>query len=515
MAIVNAAQAEIKTVGDPNASYESLKPLWTRSKAVCSGERFVKDLDGIVSTRNMLIPFSASMTQTQYDFFKAEAELPGITAQFSKMLIGGLLRKTPVLTLPESVPEDAHDWIINQFGQDDSQLVSVLDTALWEEIRSSRCWIFVDYPSIDNVKVLSKEQRDALKPYPIIMEAESVINWRYSSDDMGKDLLSMVIVKGLREDFEKNEFHPTYIETVDVHDLDEAGLYRIRKYEKEAPSQNLPVVAGKKLQRNEKGVFILKETIETVQMNGQRLAFIPAWPLNGSVEPVEPILSTIIDKEISLYNKISRRNHLLYGAATYTPIISSDMEKESFDEITEAGLGSWILLEKGDTASVLATPTAALQDMDRAIAASIEEIAKLGIRMLTPETDQSGVALQLRNAAQTAQLGTLNSKISGTLKQIIAFMIEWRYDIDMDPKDVDFSLSADFNPTPLGPDWLRLATEWYEGGKIPRSIWLTILKHNDILSPDYDDNDGQKEINEDTLLNVNETDYMRKTQLKE
>lgn len=41
-------------------------------------ERFVKDYDNIIdvaSFSNLLIPFSPSMTQTQYNFYKAEAEL--------------------------------------------------------------------------------------------------------------------------------------------------------------------------------------------------------------------------------------------------------------------------------------------------------------------------------------------------------------------------------------------------------------------------------------------------------
>ena len=85
MTVVNAAQAAIKTVGDPNAAYESLKAVWERSRAVCTGEKFVKDYDGLLdvySFSNLLLPFSPSMSQEQYNFYKAEAELPGITAQF-------------------------------------------------------------------------------------------------------------------------------------------------------------------------------------------------------------------------------------------------------------------------------------------------------------------------------------------------------------------------------------------------------------------------------------------------
>jgi hypothetical protein len=86
------------------------------------------------------------------------------------------------------------------------------------------------------------------------------------------------------------------------------------------------------------------------------------------------------------------------------------------------------------------------------------------------------------------------------MRKIICFMVNWRYDLDFADSDLDFSLSEDFNPTPLGADWLRLATEWYQQGLIPRSIWLTMLKQNDLLDSDYNDEDGQKEINADKIV---------------
>ena len=244
---------------------------------------------------------------------------------------------------------------------------------------------------------------------------------------------------------------------------------------------------------------------------------IPAWPLNGKIDAVEPMLMPIIDKEVSLYNKLSRRNHLLYGASTYTPYITSDMSDDEFQEIVDSGLGTWLKLRQGDTAGVLDTPTAALADMDRAIAASIEEMAKMGIRMLSPETAQSGVALEIRNAAQTAQLGTLNTRISNTLKQVISFMIKWRFDTDINPSEVKFQLSSDFNNTPLGEGWLRLATEWYQAGLIPRTVWLEILKQNDMLPADYNDDIGQKEItlDEDIKFQKQNEQYAQQMELQQ
>ena len=510
MTVVNAAQAAVKTVADPNASYESLKAIWDKSRAVCSGERFVKDYDGIVDTlsfNNLLIPFSPSMSQQQYNFYKAEAELPGITAQFSKMIVGGLLRKTPVLTLPDNIAEDVHNWIMNEFGKDDCSLSAFLDDALWEEIQTSRAWVFVDYPKLVNPDSLTPEEFLQYKPYPILHKAENIINWRTRENTFGKTLLDRIIVRGMKESFVKNEFHPTFIETVWVHELNEQGFYQIRIYQRLAEATDVPVVSGQQKQRTDKVPFELVELIPNIMANGKNLDFIPAWPLNGSINALQPVLLPIIDKEVALYNKLSRRNHLLYGAATYTPVISSDMGDEDFDKIVASGLGTWLKLRQGDTATVLETPTAALQDMDRAIAASIEEMAKLGIRMLTPETDQSGVALEIRNAAQTAQLGSLNNRISNTVKQIITFMINWRTDAKLKISDVEFSLSADFNAVPLGADWLRLATEWYQQGLIPRSVWLEILKHNDMIPPDYDDAEGQQEIVENLdLVNAVQND---------
>ena len=512
MAVINAVQ-KTKGVADPLAAYDSMKSLWTRNRAVCSGERFVKDIDALIDTitfTNLLIPFSPSMTQQQYDFYKAEAEFPGITSQFAKMLVGGLLRKQPVLKLPDDAPAEAYQWIMDAFGQDNSPLVSFLDKALWEEVQTARAWIFLDYPKISQAQadMMTKDDYANLKPYPILVVGESVINWKVSTDDSGVQQLSQLIIRGFEEDHNKNEFHAELIATVWVHELRE-GFYQIRKYQKRDSETQVAVINGA-IQKNFNAIaenFQLVETITNLEMNGERMTVIPAWPLNGSIDIVEPMLSPIIDREVSLYNKISRRNHLLYGAATFTPVISSNMSDEAFEDIVSSGLGSWLKLQQGDTAEVLATPTDALQDMDRAIASSIEEIAKLGIRMLSPESAQSGVALEIRNAAQTAQLGTFNLKASNQMADLIAFMLNWRYDLQYKSTDIEFSLSNDFATMSMDYNWLRLVTEWYQASLIPRNIWLQILKENDIISPDYDDETGQQEINDDELIQkVNTTD---------
>ena len=159
-----------KNVADPLDKYSSMRPLWDRARAIIQGQRFAKQFDITIDNinfGNLLLPFSASMTQQQYNFYRAEAELPGFTSQYARTVIGSLLRKGVSLDLPEDAPEDAHEWLMNEFTSDGRSILHFLDEALWEEIQTSRAWVYVDYPVVDGE--LSLEEQRKLKPYPTVI----------------------------------------------------------------------------------------------------------------------------------------------------------------------------------------------------------------------------------------------------------------------------------------------------------------------------------------------------------
>ena len=502
-----------RSVADPSDSYQSLKPLWKKSRAVLQGQENVKGHDEYLTYdySNLLIPFSPSMTQQQYDFYKSEAELPGLTAQYSKVLISALLRKESHLMLPEELPEESTEWIKNNFTLDGRSLFNFLDKALWEELQTSRAWVYVDHPSIseEDYMGMTAEEKDLVKPYPLLIEAESVINIQTDTHPLTRQkTLSRWVTRYLTTRYEAdNPWHANHVDTVADHYLDEEGKLVIDYYEHPDTNNVIKVLNGQTSQEYSDMVTEAKfEKVNTVYptIYGERIGKIPAWPLNGHFEPVEPVLMPLVDREISLYNKVSRRNHLLYGAATYTPVVQSDMTDEEFQDIVDAGLGSWLRVRKDESITVLETPTAALGDMDRAIQATIEEMAKMGIRMLSPEQAASGVALEIRNASQTAQLGTLNAKVSGTLREVIAFMLNWKYNTDYSASDLEFQMSSDFAPMVGGEGAMRLVSEWYQGGIISRSTFINIAKYNDFLPADYSDEEAVQEIQTDPLSQANQ-----------
>ena len=499
-----------KSVGDPTPKYDSLAPVYKQNRACLSGQRYVRDLDNKVSTNNLLIPFSPTMTQDQYDWYTAESEWPGITEQYARTLIGGLLRKQPQLTLAESAPlteeqrDEIRTWIMSNFGRDNQSMTAFLDTALWEELNTGRAWIGINYP-VTNADTFKAEE---LQPYPILFTGESIINWSTGADKQtGKVIITRLIVRAFSEQQSpSNPYHNEYIDTVWVHQLDDQGYYEVVTFEVDAEAvSDTEVIAGTIQQDySSTGTEGWKEVAReaNIIINGDRLTYIPIYPLNGSIEPQDPMLTNLINREIGLYNNISRRNHLLYGSAAYTPVISTnDLTDEDKQEIVSAGLGSWMFLMQGDTASILAAPTDALKDLDRAIESRLNEMARLGIRLLSPEGGaQSGVALEIRNAAQTSQLATMNQKISQQMQMIIITMVNWRYNLELTIDDIDFELSSDFNPAPIGEAWVRMVAEWYQSGIISKSAFIEVAKQNDILPSDYDPEAAQEEIEGDALV---------------
>lgn len=514
-----------KSVATPSHEYESMRDVWAKCRAIIRGQESVKAHDSIVNdydvngnNRNLLLPFSPNMTQAQYDFYKDEAELPGITSQYAKSMIGALLRKDADIELPEELSdaerEEITTWLRSKFTSDNKSLFHFLDNALWEEMQTSAAWIYVDVPDIDDdvFESLTPEQKELVKPYPVLLSAESVINVIHGTHPVTKvPAMTRFVTRQLKPHFDaENPWHPKLVDTVRDHYLDEQGMLVVTEWTLEnsgtqAESENGKIIHGelKPEAGGKDGPQFKRGDSFYPEKFGKRLTQIPAWPLDGESQIEEPILLTFVNREVGLYNKVSRRNHLMYGAATYTPIMIGDFDEEAKAAILAAGLGSIWFLDTGSQVDTLKPPTDALSDMQASIASTMDELARMGIRMLAPDTAESGVALELRNAGQTASLGTLNQKISTTIRQIFAFMINWRYDLELTSEDIKFNMSSDFSPQAQGEAGMRLVGEWYQMGLIPRSVFIDMAKKNDYIAAEYDDEEGQGEMEKDPVQMAN------------
>ena len=251
-------QGKKREVQDPNFEYIYLKKIWDRIRVVLRGLRATRayDEDPNQEKGNILTPFSPSMTKEQYNWYKEESEMGGFVNQFIKTIISGLLRKDPVIELPEGMSqpqkEEAMDWLRNKFTKDDNTLISFLYHALWEEMNTSRTFVMVNYPTEYNmnfasIKVNSSSgigggvDKELPSPYPIILKAEQVINWRVGNHPvLQKECLLKLFVRiDVEENDPENEFHPVVKNKIFLHEIDNQGYYQIRIYESDLYEHDL------------------------------------------------------------------------------------------------------------------------------------------------------------------------------------------------------------------------------------------------------------------------------------
>ena len=490
-----------KTVATPNEEHAAMRFIWERLRAIVAGEAAVKNYDyylrrfgtvvsssyrenlgapynqsGFTSQRqlqqqfrgygqNLLIPFSPNMSVDRYDFYRSEARFLGFTGDFVKSSIGAMLRKEPELEFPDGVPEGALDWIRNEFTSDKKPLISFLDDAIFDHIVTGNTWIWVDYweEEIDGELVG--------RPIPTFLMGESVINWRVGDHPIsGKEQLLMLVVKTSESSLGENEFHDDYKDVVRVHDIDEKGHYRLRRFEQTDSGAWEPTL------------------LETPNFAGKPLMMIPVFPLSGSAGLSTPFIQNFADAEVGHYNANSRRNHLLYGSASYTPVVSADLTEEDTKAIEDAGIGGIWFLPKEASATALSTPTDALKDLEKAIETEKDNMAKLGSRALAREvgTRESGTALDIRNSTASATLASASRRLASNIRQVITFMVNWQYKLEIDDNDVKFTLSTNFVRNSAGEGAVMTAFEFWKAGIISKETLTRVAADNDFLPADFD-----------------------------
>ena len=476
-----------------------LYELWRRARAVVEGESAVKDLDSIVDTirfTNLLVPFNNTQTQAQYDFYKAEAELPGLVSQYVRIIIGGLLRKEPSLTITkperdvEGLTEEAialleandiseeviYKAIKESLVSENNGILSFILRILEEELITSRSAVTIALR--DSESVTDKN----LLAYPVLWKAEEIINWQTDDETLTRVVFSYEVEETTDDEYDFNCV--TYYQD---HFINSFGVYQVDTYRE----------TGVTAESN--SGYDLHETV-VPSLNGETFDYLPVWFMNDSIEPVIPILTPMVDTELSLYNKMSRRNHLLHGAAAYTPVVFSKISDEDFSAVVAGGLGSWLKFDTDARIDTLTVPTDVLSDMEKAIAQGIEKLGRMGVNLLMGNdkmTNVSSSALSVRLSPQVAQLGLLNTKISTNLSEILTLLIRWNFNEEV---TVDFNLSADFNSTPVNSDLLRILGEFHTSNILPRYLFIEILKANDIIPESYDDKRGQEAIRNSDIL---------------
>ena len=464
-------------VTTPSDSYNFWEDNWRKYIAVVNGEAAVKKFDETMfpmePSKNILTPFSPKMSPVAYEYYKAGAELPGYSVQQLRTIISALLRKPIGITLPEGFTGDSNealDWLLNQILVEGAGLTTLIRNALEDDLVTGNTWLLLD---------LNQETKT---PVVEVLPGRSIISYEVGNHPLyGPGNLVQVVVRRAEES--KDDDNATVITyTYDVHFIDEDGVYKIHQLKQDEDDvvalTDEPIIPTRSVQSDSGGT-------ESAYFD-QILLF----PMDGKAEISSPFLSNFINREISLYKQMAKRNAMTTNTTSFTPVIKGASDEESV-ELANFALGQVVSVGKDVDVDVLSPDTKGLDSVNKTIEDIRQDLQMIGSRQLVRDSRASGTALELTNSPYNSILYSLSSAYATTLRRLITTAFNWRYGTSYAQSDFGLTLSVDLADSPTGVNAVQYVLQLFFSGNLPRRELLTVLKANGILSNNYEDTAGE------------------------
>jgi hypothetical protein len=428
--------------------FDRFAPLWTLMRDTVAGEDRVKaatarDLSSVTTTPRYTITgtqylpmpggmseLSAEGTAEAYWKYKLRAQFPEIVASTIRGLAGVIHANPFTIQLPEAL-----EPLREQATRSGLDLEALHRRVTREMLEMGRFGILADMPS---------EGGDL--PFLATYQAESIINW-----DEGPNGAYFVVL-----DESANERDPeTWAwETVNRwrEVVIEDGRLVVRVYES-----------------NENGVAAkVGEDIMPTLRGGAVVDFLPFTFIDTNdltPEPDEVPMIGLARKALAIYRKSADYEQALYMTSQPTPVITGLTVSSEHDE-TPTTLGSakpWVFSSPETKAFYLEFGGAGIASQRQAIMDDLEQAVQHGTRMFGSEGRQaeSGEALRIRRATETATLASIAKNSAAGLQQALRHAAMW---IGADPERVIVEPPESLVDESLTPEELNsLVKGWMDG----------------------------------------------------
>lgn len=406
-------------VGQQHPGYVRCLPDWISCQDAYAGERRVKGKGEIyLSPTAGMVAFGQGLDKDQigakmYEAYKMRAVFPSIMEDAVEALLGIMHRKPPDIQLPARM-EPMRD---NATPEGES-LELLLRKINEQQLVNGRIGLLLDLP---------KNTPGITLPYIASYHAPAIINW---------------------DDGESNDPVPQNLNLVV---LDESEQVRREEYDWEKEEKYRVLFLGD-LQENEAvGVYQqiminLATRVDEVivpEILGQFLNEIPFVFINAGdlvPEPTKPPLLGLSDLAFAIYRGEADFRQALFMQGQDTLVVEGGEEGKTY----LTGAGATITPPIGGTAKYIGVQSTGLQEMRK----QLENDKKIAAHKAAQMTDttsrqrESGEALRVRVAAQTATLNQQADTGAEGLQSILRIAAEW---LGEDPKKVIVKPNKDFS----------------------------------------------------------------------
>ncbi|RZN30519.1 DUF4055 domain-containing protein [Bradyrhizobium sp. Leo121] len=412
-------------------------PDWVTMRDCQGGERTVK----AEGTRYLPMPSGFKLQEDQgremYGAYMMRAQYPEILAPTIEGMVGIIHRIESKIELPQVMT-----YLTEKATRDGLSLEALHKSITREVLLMGRYTLLADAP---------KQEEGGGEPYLAGYTAESLINW--SKD---RDFYVLEEARYVRTDY----------------NWEKKNFYRVLRLEDgHYTSQESVVEGGQELQ----------SVVIPQAQGGQPFAEIPLVVIgarNLSVNIDDPPCIGVARSSLAIYRLDADYRHQLFMSGQET-LFTVGLDVASLPKVLGAGV-TVALPENGDAKYVGPAGTG-IEAHERAIAAERDNAVQAGARIFdsSAKAAESGEALRLRYAAQTATLTSVAIAVAQGLEKALRYIATF---LGQDPNQVVVTPNLEFIDNALSPTDAEALVRMWQGRAISYETMYDNLQRGGIAS---------------------------------
>lgn len=453
---------------------------WQMMRDTYRGERIIKEQG------EKYLPATAGMIAdgmnigatgyNAYQSYKKRAVFPDYVKDAVQAMIGMMHSKPPVIELPAALENMRYKATIN--GESLEYLLRRLNE---QQLVAGRAGILLDLP-------VNPDPANP-QPYIALYKAEHIINW----DDGAVEELTLPQLNLVVLDESEYERDADFVWTF-------KNKYRVLVLGDVAANENTGAyTSGLFLDNN---LSFNPELTNAPNLRGKTLNKIPFVFVNSKdlVSSVDdPPLSGLAQLAIAIYRGEADYRQNLFMQSQDTLVVIGSAEEEF-----RVGTGSTLILAQGGDAKYVGVTSTGLPEQRQALENDKAMAAAKAGQLIDSRSKEkeSGDALKIRVAAQTATLNQIALTGAAGLEQLLRIAAEW---IGANPDEVSVTPNLDFVNDELNSRALvELMTAKSMGAPLSAKSIHSIMQDKGLTAMDYETEIG--EIEEEQPVGGNGTE---------
>lgn len=414
---------------------------WQKLRDGYAGERVVKDRGFVY------LPATPGQTldginrgergRQNYEAYKTRAVYPPFIAEAVKAMVGVMHHKPPVIELPTALE------LLRENATADGESLEMLLRRINEaQLVTGRIGLLLDLPATPSAEVVFQ-----VATY----EAEKVINWD----------VNLVVLD--ESDVERNaDFEWQAVQKFRV--LMSDGTYRQAQFRET--------------------VQFDASALQPPTVRGQSLAQIPFVFLNASdtlPDVMNPPLLQLADLCLTIYRGEADYRQNLFMQSQDTLVVEGGEEDAEY----RVGAGAVLNVPLGGDAKFIGVSSNGLPEQRQALENDYRRAAQMGAQLLdtTSRAKESGEALGIRVAAQTASLNQIALASAHALQSLLRIAAEW---IGANPDEVVITPNLDFTDAGMSAsEFLQLTQAKAAGFPLSDESLHALAVENELTVMDF------------------------------